>query len=258
MPITYSDLYLNVGGCIIRVRADASKNVSRTALLLAPACLTRAKCAQATYSERYVRAFRPSLRGLRAKLDNAFWSLHEGPSKVVVTIKPTSRHGTITAILNPAMDQGDIILGDRHEEWLTTRLWRLLIDNVLSRNGVFAFHASAVADWDDGYVFFGASGAGKTTISKLWGEEHVRVIHDDRVILRKMRGQIVVSSAEILRRRAAAGSILSRGVRGKKIFFLKRLRLINGKPARHDDPVVIVGAAEMYEARCRLHHEVPR
>ena len=34
-------------------------------------------------------------------------------------------------------------------------------------------------------------------------------------------------------------------------------RLVNGKPARHDDPVVIVGASELYEARCRLHHEVP-
>jgi len=35
-------------------------------------------------------------------------------------------------------------------------------------------------------------------------------------------------------------------------------RLVNGKPARYDDPVVIVGAAEMYEARCRAHHQVPR
>lgn len=35
-------------------------------------------------------------------------------------------------------------------------------------------------------------------------------------------------------------------------------RLVNGRPARFDDPVVIVGASEMYEARCRNHHEVPR
>lgn len=35
-------------------------------------------------------------------------------------------------------------------------------------------------------------------------------------------------------------------------------RLVNGKPASYDDPVVIVGAAEMYEARCKEHHEVPR
>ena len=35
-------------------------------------------------------------------------------------------------------------------------------------------------------------------------------------------------------------------------------RLVNGHPAHYDDPIVIVGAAEMYEARCRKHHEVPR
>lgn len=35
-------------------------------------------------------------------------------------------------------------------------------------------------------------------------------------------------------------------------------RLVNGKPARYDEPIVIVGASELYEARCRLHHEVPR
>lgn len=35
-------------------------------------------------------------------------------------------------------------------------------------------------------------------------------------------------------------------------------RLIDGKPAKYDDPVVVVGASELYEARCRLHHEVPR
>jgi thymidine kinase len=34
-------------------------------------------------------------------------------------------------------------------------------------------------------------------------------------------------------------------------------RLVNGLPAFYDDPVVIVGASEMYEARCRQHHEVP-
>jgi thymidine kinase len=35
-------------------------------------------------------------------------------------------------------------------------------------------------------------------------------------------------------------------------------RLIDGKPAHFNDPIVIVGASELYEARCRDHHEVPR
>jgi len=33
-------------------------------------------------------------------------------------------------------------------------------------------------------------------------------------------------------------------------------RLIDGQPAAFDDPVVLVAAAEVYEARCRRHHEV--
>jgi len=35
-------------------------------------------------------------------------------------------------------------------------------------------------------------------------------------------------------------------------------RIINGKPAKYNDPIVVVGASELYEARCRRHHEVPR
>lgn len=34
-------------------------------------------------------------------------------------------------------------------------------------------------------------------------------------------------------------------------------RLINGRPASYQDPIIMVGAAEVYEARCRRCHEVP-
>ncbi|MFD2922924.1 thymidine kinase [Halobacillus naozhouensis] len=34
-------------------------------------------------------------------------------------------------------------------------------------------------------------------------------------------------------------------------------RLIDGKPASYDDPIILVGASESYEPRCRHHHEVP-
>jgi thymidine kinase len=35
-------------------------------------------------------------------------------------------------------------------------------------------------------------------------------------------------------------------------------RLVNGQPADYDDPIILVGASEAYEARCRDHHSVPR
>ncbi len=34
-------------------------------------------------------------------------------------------------------------------------------------------------------------------------------------------------------------------------------RLIDGQPASYDDPVIMVGASEVYQARCRRCHEVP-
>lgn len=34
-------------------------------------------------------------------------------------------------------------------------------------------------------------------------------------------------------------------------------RLVDGHPARYDDPIIQVGASESYEARCRHCHEVP-
>lgn len=35
-------------------------------------------------------------------------------------------------------------------------------------------------------------------------------------------------------------------------------RLIDGQPAAYDDPIILVGASEVYEARCRYCHVVPR
>ena len=34
-------------------------------------------------------------------------------------------------------------------------------------------------------------------------------------------------------------------------------RLIDGRPANYNDPIIMVGASEVYEARCRSHHKVP-
>lgn len=42
---------------------------------------------------------------------------------------------------------------------------------------------------------------------------------------------------------------------GEEAFFTQRV--VNGTPAGFNDEIIIVGADELYEARCRKHHEVP-
>jgi thymidine kinase len=39
----------------------------------------------------------------------------------------------------------------------------------------------------------------------------------------------------------------------------QRIKIVDGErmPANYDDPIILVGAKEAYEARCRTHHEVP-
>lgn len=46
---------------------------------------------------------------------------------------------------------------------------------------------------------------------------------------------------------------------GAKATRTQRIKIVDGEriPARYDDPLVLIGAENDYEARCREHHEVP-
>lgn len=52
-------------------------------------------------------------------------------------------------------------------------------------HGDILIHASGVNYNGSGYLFSGVSGKGKTTMARLWESYGARVIHDDRLILRK-------------------------------------------------------------------------
>ena len=52
-------------------------------------------------------------------------------------------------------------------------------------HGDIMIHASGVNNNGHGYLFSGVSGKGKTTMAKLWDNCGAKVIHDDRLIIRK-------------------------------------------------------------------------
>ena len=68
----------------------------------------------------------------------------------------------------------------------------LLLVNVLARGRGAEIHACGIIDSNGhGHLFAGQSGAGKTTIARIWeGEPGVTLLSDDRIILRKERKKI--------------------------------------------------------------------
>jgi len=68
----------------------------------------------------------------------------------------------------------------------------LLLVNLLARGKGVEVHACGVADSQgNGHLFLGQSGAGKTTLAKLW-QSHpgVTVLSDDRIILRRRESSL--------------------------------------------------------------------
>jgi hypothetical protein len=68
----------------------------------------------------------------------------------------------------------------------------LLVMNLLALGRGIEVHALGVEDADGrGYLFLGQSGAGKTTTARLWEPQRgIKILSDDRIILRSLEGRI--------------------------------------------------------------------
>jgi hypothetical protein len=102
------------------------------------------------------------------------------------------------ARMDPDFSHGQIFL---HRPFFETRqavyplqypLDELFILNLLSQGRGAEVHACGIVDASgDGYLFIGQSGAGKTTMARLWEQESgTTILSDDRVILRHDEGGI--------------------------------------------------------------------
>ncbi len=54
-------------------------------------------------------------------------------------------------------------------------------------HGDIMIHASGIQFQEKGFIFSGISGRGKTTMAQLWDSNGALVIHDDRLIIRRIR-----------------------------------------------------------------------
>jgi hypothetical protein len=132
--------------------------------------------------------FMEEVYGIRIDNKSSFWSIWKYQSELFIkTTFPLSSDGK-NGVLRFS---------------LTSRVWHLWIDGDKKEidpfeypldglilyyltviNGDIMIHASGVNYMQQGYLFSGVSGKGKTTIARLWNNTGAKVIHDDRLIIR--------------------------------------------------------------------------
>jgi hypothetical protein len=65
----------------------------------------------------------------------------------------------------------------------------LILYYLTLNSSAFMIHASGVWDGETGRIFSGFSGAGKSTMAKIWEEEGAHIVNDDRLIVREVNGE---------------------------------------------------------------------
>jgi len=75
----------------------------------------------------------------------------------------------------------------------------LLLYFLFSRGGDIMIHGSGVLCGNRGWLFTGRSGSGKTTLARLFDSAGDRVIHDDRLVLRREDGRWMMHSTPVYR-----------------------------------------------------------
>ncbi|HKK41263.1 MAG TPA: hypothetical protein VJ963_02555 [Bacteroidales bacterium] len=77
-------------------------------------------------------------------------------------------------------------------------------------HGDIMIHASGVNHSGFGYIFSGVSGKGKSTMASLWEEKGAKVIHDDRLIIRKKKNGYMMYNTPVYNNDTPAESVLNR------------------------------------------------
>ncbi len=142
------------------------------------------------------------------------------------------------ANMNPDFSEGHIAtLAGRHAEpsdfALNYPYDQAILMNRMALLGAGVLHASGVEDYGSGFIFAGHSGAGKTTIARLWRSAGATLLNDDRIIVRAERSGAVLASSPW---RGEERDLTARCVPLKAIFHLhqakkNRLSPIHGAEA---------------------------
>ena len=129
------------------------------------------------------------ISGIRIKKNERFWSVYKKEDELyILTDFPFSsdnRSGTLR--FSPENNNWDLYLSGTGNtvDPMDYPLDGLILYYLTVIHGDIMIHASGVSYKGKGYIFSGISGKGKTTMAGLWDSHGARIIHDDRLIIRR-------------------------------------------------------------------------
>lgn len=126
-----------------------------------------------------------------------FWTLNEDAGRHIYSLQSNNFPGKIykQAVINNDYSEGTIFMSkDSRETYpLAYPLEELIFIKLLSRRSSFILHSCAMGDGQNGYIFSGVSGAGKSTISKLIESGgKLRIMSDDRAIISRRGDSFII------------------------------------------------------------------
>lgn len=141
-------------------------------------------------AERVFHApFVEEINGMAIHHKTNFWSVWRSPTnlciKSVLPLCADDRHAVLIFSLERFEWDLWIDCPEKEVDPLDYPLDGLILYYLTVITGDIMIHASGMNYSGKGYLFSGVSGKGKSTIARLWENSGAKVIHDDRLILRK-------------------------------------------------------------------------
>ncbi len=147
----------------------------------------------------------PKQRALFRAREN--WRLYEDNGRYIFETFQSykRRYAGITGVcfIEKKLSGGKVYISPESDNMVDVKSWsleqlmkilgHLIIISILHRFQGMLIHSSGIILNKEGIIFSGISGAGKTTLSKLWQKrDAVTVLSDDRVIVRRERKEYFV------------------------------------------------------------------
>jgi hypothetical protein len=161
-----------------------------------------------------VAPFIVEVKGYKVNRKDNFWSVYMRNSDLyLVTNFPDSETGK-KALLRFSLifPEWDLWLENAgfSTDPLDYPLDALVLYYLTAINADIMIHASGVFYNNQGYLFSGMSGKGKTTLAGIWDNVGAQVIHDDRLIIRNIDGAYRMFSTPVSKNEEPKSSPLNR------------------------------------------------